>query len=410
MAVVIKSTEQYFGGRITNREQELRVQLLFPAQLKRRVMLNPHGHGVHAMKLIAIISLMALALLGITGTAFAQQEYPASKQEKPTRPAPTPTPAGAPAFGQDKKKCPCDILGTWKAQLSKTDARLYEFNAAGEVKVLEVTNDAKPREIATAKYEFVVEPLPMEATAAPPKASEEKEISFTTTGKNRIFGQTNPTMKIVSWDDSSLTCEIPGVTGTVRWTRVDTDRYFLILVARQNEFYDKSGSAFPMVVKLAGGVTKIDAAGTYPSHGHAAFGTVPPDTYKDYLREARGDSEVILRLEINSRQYERAAKVVQEWQRRSREGALLYRSPDSNVLLNNILLVKAVTETLNLCQNDFDLYKLDYSYPGDWISDQHSPEFVPFFFFKELKRRNEARHIEYSKFQTLVPLPSLAVR
>ncbi len=362
------------------------------------------------MKLTVIISLLALTLLGLTGSALAQQPYPTSPQEKPpTRPAPTPTPAGAPAFGQDKKKCPCDILGTWKAQISKTEARLYEFNAEGVVKVLDVSGDAKPSEIATAKYEFVVEPLPMEATAPVQKAPE-KEISFTTTGKNRIFGQTNPTMKIVSWDDSSLTCEIPGVAGTVRWTRVDTDRYFIILVARQNEFYDKSGSAFPMVVKLAGGVPTVVAAGTYSDHGHAAFGTVSPDTYKDYLREARGDAEVILRLEINSRQYERAAKVVLEWQRRARNGELLYRSPDSNILLNNVLLVKAVTETLNLCQNDFDLYKLDYSYPGDWITDQHSPEFIPFFFFKELRRRNESRHIEYSKFQTLVPLPNLASR
>jgi hypothetical protein len=277
------------------------------------------------------------------------------------------------------------------------------------VKVLKISGDAKPREIATAKYEFVEEPL-VEATAAPEQKAPEKQISFTATGKNRIFGRTKTTMKVVSYDDSSITCEIPGVTGTVRWTRVDPDRYFIILVARQNEFYDKSGSAFPMVIKLAGGVPKIDAAGTYSDHGKAAFGTVPADTYKDYLREARGDSEVILRLEINSRQYERALKVVQEWQRRSRESALLYRPPDSPVSLNNLLLLRTVTETLNLCQNDIDLYKLDYSYPGDWISDSYGPEFIPFYFFKELRRRNEARHIEYKKFQELVPMATMAIR
>ncbi|HEY0725346.1 MAG TPA: hypothetical protein VGD41_15395 [Pyrinomonadaceae bacterium] len=360
------------------------------------------------MKRTAIISLLALMFLGISATAFAQQEYPASQAKPSPRPAPQPTPAGPPAFGQDKKKCPCDILGTWKAQISKHEARLYEFDAEGVVKVLTVSHDAKPREIATAKYEMVEEVLPMDAP--PQTKAPDKQIAFTATGKNRIFGRTNATMKIVSYDDSSLSCEIPGVAGTVRWTRVDPDRYFIILVARQNEFYDTSGSAFPMVVKLAGGVTKIDAAGTYSDRGTAAFGSVPPDTYKNYLREARGDSEVILRLEINSRQYERAAKVVQEWQRRAREGALLYRSPDSNVSLNNVLLVRAVTETLNLCQNDFDLYKLDYSYPNDWIADHYSPEFIPFFFFKELRKRNEARHIEYSKFQTLVPLGNLASR
>jgi hypothetical protein len=352
------------------------------------------------MKLTAIISLLAITLLGATGTALAQQEnlYPA--QEKQTRPAPRPTPAGAPEFGQDKKKCPCDILGTWKAQLSKTEARLYQFDGEGVVKVLSVSGDAKPRELATANYEVVEEPLPM--GAPPDQKAPDKQISFTATVKNRIFGRTKATMKIVSYDDSSLTCEIPGVAGQVRWTRVDPDRYFIILVARQNEFYDHSGSAFPLVVKLAGGTSNIEAAGIYSDHGKVAFGAVPVEIYKDYLREARGDSEVILRVEINSRQYARALKIVQDWQRRAREHALLYT--ESPLTLNNVLLVRSIAETLNLCQNDLDLYKLDYTYPNDWITDHYGPEFVPFFFFKELRRRNEARHIEYKKFQELVPL------
>jgi hypothetical protein len=165
-----------------------------------------------------------------------------------------------------------------------------------------------------------------------------------------------------------------------------------------------------MVIKLAGGVSRIDAAGTYSNHGTPAFGAVPPETYKDYLRESRGDSETILRLEINSQQYERALKIMQEWQQRARENTLLYRYPDSPTSLNNIVLVRAIADTLNLCQNDFDLYQLDYWSPRDWITNSYSPEFVPFFFFKELRRRNEVRHIEYKKFQELVPLPNLASR
>lgn len=363
------------------------------------------------MRLTAIISLLALTLLGTTGTALAQQEKPApAQQQKPApRPAAQPTPAGEPDFGKQKKKCPCAIVGTWKAQLSKTEARLYEFEPEGVVKVLKVSGDTKPRELATAKYEFTEE-LSAEEPDAPVQKPPDITVSFTATGKNRIFGRTETTMKVVSYDDASITCQIPGIKGTVRWTRVDPDRYFIVLVARQNEFYDTSGSAFPMVIKLAGGVPKIDAAGTYSDEGRSAFGAVPPETYKNYLREARGDSEVILRLEINSQQYERALKVVQEWQRRARDNKLLYRPPDGLMSLNNVLLVKAVTETLNLCQNDFDLYKLDYVYPRDWIANDYSPEFIPFFFFKELRRRNEARHIEYNKFQLLVPMANLASR
>ncbi len=354
-----------------------------------------------------MIALLALTLLGATGTALAQKAKPASPQERQTpRPAPRPTPAGEPGFSSEKENCPCSIIGTWKAQLSTTAARLYEFDGAGVVKVFEVSGDAKPRELATAKYEYIEEPI-VEETATP-KAPDIK-VSFTATGNNRIFGRTETTMKVLKYDDSSLTCEIPGIAGTVRWTRVDPDRYFIILVGRQNEFYDKNGSAFSMVIRLADGVAKVDAAGTYADHGKLGFGTVPPEIYKNYLREARGDSEVILRLEINSQQYERALKVVEEWQRRTRENALLYQQ-ESPISLNNIVLVRAVTETLNLCQNDFDLYKLDYVYPRDWITDNYGPEFVPFFFFKELRRRNEARHIEYKKFQELVPLPNVASR
>jgi hypothetical protein len=363
------------------------------------------------MKLNAIISLLALTLLGATGTALAQQEnpYPTQPRQQTPRPAPRPTPAGEPAFGQEKMKCPCEIVGTWKAQISKTEARLYEFDNQGVVKVLKVSGAAKPLEIATAKYEFIEEPV-VEEPAAPVQKAPDVKVSFTATGKNRIFGKTETTMKVVSYDDTSITCEIPGIKGTIRWTRVDSDRYFIVFVARQNEFYDRSGSAFPMVIKLAGGVSKIDAAGTYSDHGHAAFGAVPPETYKDYLREARGDSETILRLEINSQQYERALELIQEWQKRARENELLYRPPDSPGSLNNIVLVRAISDTLNLCQNDFDLYKLDYTYPKDWITNSYGPEFVPFFFFQELRKRNEARHIEYKKFQELVPLPNLASR
>lgn len=356
-----------------------------------------------------MIALLALTLLGATGTALAQQQYPASttQEKKPPRPSAKPTPAGEPGFSQPKEKCPCEIVGTWKAQISTTEARLYEFDGAGVVKVFQVSGDAKPQEIATAKYEYVEEPIVEEtATPKPPDI----KINFTATGKDKIFGQTNTTMKVVSYNDSSLTCEIPGIAEPVRWTRVDHDRYFIVLVARQNEFYNKSGSAFPIVIKLAGGVAKIDAAGTYAADkGRWGFGAVPPETYKNYLRESRGDDETILRLEIGSRQYERALKVVQEWQRRARDGELLYQA-ESPFFLNNIVLIRAVTETLNLCQNDIDLYKLDYTYPRDWISDIYSPEFVPFFYFKELRRRNEARHIEYKKFQELVPMPNVASR
>jgi hypothetical protein len=324
------------------------------------------------MKLKPIISLLAMILLGSTATALAQ-----------------------------KKNCSFDIVGTWKVQISPTQAVLYRFDSNDEVTVLSDSGAGEPQQTATAKY------------AVSEELEGPKSILFTATGKNRIFGAVRKTMKVVSYDDSSITCEIPGM-GTTSWTRVDRDRYFIVLAARKGEFYDASGSAFPMVIKLAGGVPTIDAFGVYLAKDGRVLGTVPPDLYKEYLREARNDSETTLRLEINSRQYERALKVIKEWERRNREGALLYTTGaetlDDATYLNNILVVKAVTETLNQCSEDVNLYPLNYVHKDDWISNKFGSAFVPFYYFKELRQRNKARHIDDKKFEELVHLPNVASR
>ena len=301
-----------------------------------------------------------------------------------------------------EKSCSLDIVGTWKVQVSTKESRFYRFDADGGVTVLSVTGKAEPREIAKGSYELLDDP----------KAT--KSISLTATGRDRIFGRAKTAMKVLSYDDSSLTCVIPGI-GETRWTRVDPDRYFLVLSARIGEFYDRTGSAFQAVIKLAGGESTIDAFGVYPGDAKTlAFGTVPAAIYREHLREARDDSETTLRLEINSRQYARALKIIKEWDRRVREGAFLYSTAsdvsEDPASLNNILVVKAVTETLNQCSEDFDLYKLNYVYPEDWIADRTSPANVPFVYFRELRRRNEARHIPDQKFHQLVQIPNLASR
>jgi len=325
------------------------------------------------MKLTAIISLLAIMLLGSTASASAQE----------------------------KKSCSFDLVGTWKAQLSSTEARLYRFDANGEVTVLSVSGSGEPQQVTTAKYDVIDE------------VDGPKSVSFTASGKDRIFGAVRKTMTLVSYDDASITCAIPGI-GTTRWTRVDPDRYFIVLSGRTGEFYNNSGSSLSMVIKLAGGVPTIDAVGVYPENWEIVFGTVPPALYKEYLREARKDSETTLRLEINSRQYGRALQIINEWQRRAREGALLYNAyvdnADHPASLNNILVVKAVTETLNQCSEDFNLYKLNYVVKDDWITDKVGSAFVPFYYFKELRRRNEARHIDDKTFQELVHLPDVASR
>jgi hypothetical protein len=171
-------------------------------------------------------------------------------------------------------------------------------------------------------------------------------------------------------------------------------RHFLVLAGRSGTFYDKSGPAFPMLIKLDGERTQVDAVGIYSIQGKRMFGPVPAETYQEFMKEPRAASDVMLRLEITSAQYERGLKILRTWERRAREGALLY--PD--VSLDNILLVKQITESLNQCGEKIKLYKLDWGVE-DKISDDNPSPHVPFVFFKEMRRLNESLHLRDEKFQ-----------
>jgi hypothetical protein len=172
-------------------------------------------------------------------------------------------------------------------------------------------------------------------------------------------------------------------------------RHFLILAGRSGTFYDKSGPAFPMLIKSDGERTQVDAVGIYSIQGKRMFGSVPAETYQEFMKESRAASDVMLRLEITPAQYQRGLKILQTWDRRAREGALLY----PEISLDNILLVKQLTESLNQCgEKEIKLYRLDWGLE-DKISDDNPASLVPFLFFKEMRRLNESLHLRDDKFQ-----------
>jgi hypothetical protein len=178
--------------------------------------------------------------------------------------------------------------------------------------------------------------------------------------------------------------------------RSDTARHFLVLAASREVFYDRSGPAFVMLMKtdLATEETEMGALGIYADDkGRAVFGTVPWQAYDAFLREPEKRSRnVLLRLEINEPQFERVLNILKSWDRRARENQLLYRD---DVFMNNILLVKQVTEELNRCSETVNLYKLDWGVE-DRISDGNARSQVPLLVFEELKRRNAALHVSDS--------------
>ena len=167
-----------------------------------------------------------------------------------------------------------------------------------------------------------------------------------------------------------------------------TERYFLVLAGRSGLFYDRSGPAFAMTIRSSGTRAHVEAVGIHNAGNVPVFGAIPATTYREFLREPRSPADVMLRLEITRAQYERSVGTLRMWLRRAREGALLYH----DVFMNNILLVKQVTEDLNRGADTITLYKLDWGLQDD-ISENNQPPSIPFHYFRELRRLNESRHV-----------------
>jgi hypothetical protein len=177
----------------------------------------------------------------------------------------------------------------------------------------------------------------------------------------------------------------------------DDARRFLVLAASRGVFYDQSGPAFVMLMKTQAAIDEVEmgAVGIFADEKkRAVFGAVPWRAYDPFLREpAKKSGKVLLRLEIDEAQYGRILGILRDWQRRAREGELLY---PNDVYMNNILLVKQATEALNSCEPAIDLYTLDWGV-NDEISDNNRRSQVPLLVFEELKRRNASLHVPDSR-------------
>jgi hypothetical protein len=289
----------------------------------------------------------------------------------------------ATAFGQNV--CEFNIVGTWKAStINDVSSVIYRFEPDGAVTMLSLPGSgpgSKSKEIARGTYKL-----------DNPKAP--KSISFTITREGEGSAQGAPSMKIVKYDDTSFTSENGDSSSVLQWVRMDPNQYFLVLAGRSGVFYDRSGPTFPILIKSDGRETQIDAVGIYFVGGKPYFGSIPAEYRDEFMKDSLGDSDVMLRLAVSGPQYERGLKVLRTWDRRAREGALLY--PD--VFMDNVLLVKQVTETLNQCGATVKLYTLDWGV-YDYISENNPPSRAPFLYFKELKRLNESLHVPDVRFQ-----------
>jgi hypothetical protein len=185
----------------------------------------------------------------------------------------------------------------------------------------------------------------------------------------------------------------PSAAPAPRTGAVPGPRYFVALAGRSGVFYDQGGPAFSMVITVTGVHADIEAVGIYADNGRPVFGPVPAAAYREFMKESRRSSDVLLRIEIGAEQYERTAAILRTWERRAREGALLY----PEIAMNNILLAKQVTEGLNHCAEHITLYALDWGVE-DAISEDNPRSNIPFKYFQELRRLNETRHVPDNRF------------
>jgi hypothetical protein len=282
--------------------------------------------------------------------------------------------------------CEFNIVGTWKAtSINGVSSVIYRFEPDGAVTMRSLPdsgNGSESKEIARGTYKL-----------DNPKSP--KSISITI--NNEEVGPENGTasMNIIKYDDTSFTTG-NNTYDTLEWERMDSNRYFLVLAGRNGIFYDRSGPTFPTLIKTDGRETQIDAVGIYSVGDKPYFGPIPTELRDEFMKEPRNDSDVMLRLEIGAPQYERGLKVLRTWDRRAKEGDLLY----PNIFLDNVLLVKQVTETLNQCGTTVKLYRMDWG-PYDYITNDNRPSLGPFLYFKELKRLNGSLHVPDVKFQEI---------
>jgi hypothetical protein len=173
-----------------------------------------------------------------------------------------------------------------------------------------------------------------------------------------------------------------------RW-QPGAQRHFVALAARTGVFYERSGPSFVMLMKSGAHDVEVGAFGIHSDDGKPAFGAVPAAEYEAFLGEAGYDaSRVMLRVEVTGPEYDRVLRLLRTWERRVRERALLY----PEVALDNVLLVKQATEELNRCREAIVPYALDWGLQ-DVISEQNAELRIPFEYFRELQRRNAARHV-----------------
>jgi hypothetical protein len=303
-------------------------------------------------------------------------------------------------FGQEPQRtCEFNIAGTWQSstdgQMDPTRQRFGADGIAMEFSRNSSGKDSEWQAIAKSAYRL-----------DNPKAP--KTMIVTAVDKSGRFSA-DTTLQIRTFDDGLFVTASgtdPGATLT-RWTRVDSERYFVVLAAGKGD-PGLGGPGFAMLIKTDGIHTQTDAFGTYPVvkplQRYPIIGVIPEDIRENFDHEPAADSGAMLRLEVTAGPYNRALEVLKTWERRAEENTLLYTQP----YLNNAVYLNQLASSLNEtgvltwrggtpCTETIKLQKLTWLL-SDPIMTKHNLTQTPYYLFKTLRELNSSLHLRDSEF------------
>ena len=306
-----------------------------------------------------------------------------------------------PLVGQEEQAaCQFNVAGTWQ---SSTDGRmnpaLLRFGPNGLVTELSPNHSDKSSAWqVSGKSRYKLDD---------PKTP--KAMMLTPVDKNGQSSAGTP-LQIKTFDDGLFVTAPDGDSGAAptRWTRVDPQRYFVVLAAGKGDT-GFGAAGFAMLIKTDGVHTQRDAFGVYPVvnrlERHPILGVIPQSIRKQFDHEPVGDTGAMLRLEVTAGPYNRALEVLKTWERRAEENTLLYTVP----YLNNAVYLNQLASSLNEtgvmtwkggepCAETVKLQKLTWLL-SDPIMTKHNLTQTPYYLFKTLRELNGPLHLSDSKFQ-----------
>jgi len=150
-----------------------------------------------------------------------------------------------------------------------------------------------------------------------------------------------------------------------------------------------------MLIKTGEGKPEVETFGLFYHNGARINGPIPDDLYQQFTSDSLAADDAVLRVQVSSQAFDRARKIIRNWQQRAREGTLLFPAYS---YLNVIVPMKDVAESLNECGGNLHIYQLT------WMVDDELGANVPqwelaFAYVKRLRQMNEPSHISRAKFQ-----------